>query len=577
MVTAVTRRLAAVPAVVWCVSGLWLALLVGASVLWPMSSGYDEVNHIGMALVYSVHPFHFYGPGQLHATKVQIALNSVLPSFNHLQSVANHAILPRGHRLSFQQFGGATIVADSFPNQMVQHPPLYYWIEAVLLRVPGVTSIAWDQTVWLMRLVSVVFMAPIPLLCWATTRRMLAGWQGPWRRGQTTTGIVRADLTPRLALVGAALPLTIPNMVRDGSSVTNDSLLVLTTSVVLYGVSRVLTGDLGRKTAVMIAVSLAAALWTKGFALVLPPVVLVSYLIAWWRRPVSARRIVVLWPPLAIVAVGAAVGSLWWLRNLVKYGTVQIDGLGPKAQELIYGPPDHAGTLTHFIPPFVTGFVMRIWGGVGIPDLPDPGPIIEYGWFFAVLIGVVAALAMRGGAGGRVRAWILTGAVVLTALVVAEGSFQTYAKWSNALSGVQGRYIYSGITAIASVAAVGWLQLSRPRAHAMFAPVVVIGAVVTNAAVWILILRSWYAPAAAASSRGFVGSAHALFRWSPLPSAVTLVLVFVLPTLAAVATILVVVQESRRLRRLLVAEERPVGAEGQPVGASVSDGILANR
>jgi hypothetical protein len=38
-----------------------------------------------------------------------------------------------------------------------------------------------------------------------------------------------------------------------------------------------------------------------------------------------------------------------------------------------------------------------------------------------------------------------------------------------------------------------------------------------------------------------------------------------------------VVQESRRLRRLLVAEERPVGAEGQPVGASVSDGILANR
>jgi 4-amino-4-deoxy-L-arabinose transferase-like glycosyltransferase len=573
----VTRRLAAVPTVVWYVSALWLALLLGASVLWPMSSGYDEVNHIGMALVYSSHPFHFYGPGQLHSTKVQIALNAMLPSFNHDLSVAGHAILPRGHRLSFQQLGGATIVADSYPNQMVQHPPLYYWIEAVLLRVPGVTTIAWDQTVWLMRLVSVACMAPIPLLCWATTRRMLAGWRGPWRRGQATAGIVRTDLTPRLALIGAALPLTIPNMVRDGSSVTNDSLLVLTTSVVLYGVSRVLTGDLTRRTAVMIAVFLAAALWTKGFALVLPPVVLVTYLIAWWRRPTSARRIAVLWPPLVIAAIGAAVGSLWWLRNLVKYGTVQIDGLGPKFQQLIYGPPDHAGTLTHFIPPFVTGFVMRIWGGVGIPDIPDPGPFIEYGWFFVVLIGVVAALAMRGSTGSRVRSAVLTSAAVLTALVVAEGSFQTFAKWSNALSGVQGRYIYSTVTAIASVATVGWLQLTRPRTHATFAPFVVIGAVVTNAAVWILILRSWYAPVGTASSEGFLGSVHALFRWSPLPSPVTLVFVFVLPALAALTTIIVVVRDSGTLRRLLVGDGRGSDADGQLVGASDSEGIRANR
>ena len=392
VITALHRRAAAVPTIVWYVTGLWLVLLLGASVLWPMGFGYDELNHIDMSYVYSAHPFHFYGPGQLNETRASYGIRGLIP-LDPVGRLATVPILPRGQRPSLRQLGGAVVVSGYSPNQMVQHPPLYYWIEAALLRVPGVTSLAWDQTVWLMRLVSVALMTPVPLLCWATTRRMLVGRQGPHSRGDATGGVVTAEVAPRLAVIGAVLPLTVPNMVRDGSAVTNDSLLVLTTSVLLYCLSRVLTGDLSRRTAVWVAVSLGAALLTKGFALVLPPIVLAAYLFGWWRRPGASPRFRTLWPPLAIAAVGGVVGGLWWLRNVVEYGTVEINGPGPKFDYVVYGQPDHSGTLGHFLPSFVTGFVERIWGGVGLPDVPDPGPFVEYGWF------VVVADRRGGGAG----------------------------------------------------------------------------------------------------------------------------------------------------------------------------------
>jgi 4-amino-4-deoxy-L-arabinose transferase-like glycosyltransferase len=519
------------PRTLWLIVGLWGALLLGASVLWPMSYGYDEGAHIDMAYVYSVDPFHFYGPGQLQFARAMVTMAQQEAGSPPTKLLSKTPVLPRSQRPSFAQLGGQTRLTGGQPNQMVQHPPLYYWFAAAVLRLPGVSHLAWDLQVWLMRLVSVCFMLPLPILCWATAKRLLEQPNRP------------AGSTASLALIAAAIPLTVPNLIRDGASVSNDSLMILTASTVLYLVSRVLTGDLAKRTGFWIAVALAAALFTKGFALVLPPVILVAYLVSGWRFGHDLRsRIRAIWPPLAIAAIGGVIGGLWWLRNLIDYGTVQTNGFGPGFARLVYGPPDNHGTLGHFLPAFFDRVASLIWGGVGLADYPQAGPLIVWGWLTVVLLGIFAALLCRGSPGERLRALVLFAAIALTMVVIAKGSYGLFVHWSTAVRASQGRYLYYVITAIAALATSGWLRILQPRLRAYLLPVTVWGAVITNLAVWFMFLRTWY-------GHGVTLAFHTLLRWSPLPSALTVALVVFLPVIASVAALVGSVVESRRQLR----------------------------
>jgi 4-amino-4-deoxy-L-arabinose transferase-like glycosyltransferase len=494
-----------------------------------MSYGYDEMSHIDMAYVYSAHPFHFYGPGQLQYTRASVGMQARQPGYPPNKLLSKAPIPPRHQRPSFAQLGGHTFATGGQPNQMVQHPPLYYWLAAAVLRFPGVSHRAWDLQVWLMRLLSVLLMLPLPVLCWAATTRLLT----------------RPDRPPgsnwRFAVIAAAIPLTVPNLIRDGSSVTNDSLLILATSAVLYLLSRVLTGDLSRRTAVWIAVWLAIALYTKAFGLVLPPVILAAYLFGAWQRADRLKsRVLVIWQPLAIVAASCLIGSVWWIRNVIKYGEVEVNGFGSAFTRLVYGPPDHHGTIGHFIPAFFADFASRIWGGVGLPDKPLPGPLIVYGWLIAVLLGVIAALLCRGAPGDRLRALILFSAPVLTILFVARGSYGTFASWSTTVRSSQGRYLYHVMLAVSVLATIGWLKILQPRLRGYLLGIVTVGAFLTNFAVWFMVLRTWY-------GHGPSPAFHSLLRWSPVPSALTVLLVAILPLVAGVAAVVGCVTESRRL------------------------------
>jgi hypothetical protein len=230
----------------------------------------------------------------------------------------------------------------------------------------------------------------------------------------------------------------------------------------------------------------------------------------------------------------------------VKYHTVQINGLGPGIQQQIYGRPDHRGTLLHFLPTFLSGYLMRIWGGTGLADVPSPGPAVIWGWFFLVLLGVVVALLLKRGRHGRLAALVLVSAPILTTLVVADGSFGTNRQWSAVFAGVQGRYLYNTIVAISALAVIGWVQLTDRRVHAYFVPVVLVAAIVTNATVWVMILRSWYQPLSASGAiHGFTTAFHGLLRWSPLPSPVTILLVLVLPGITTVLAVAAAIRDAR--------------------------------
>jgi 4-amino-4-deoxy-L-arabinose transferase-like glycosyltransferase len=487
-----------------------------------MSYGYDEAQHTDMAYVYSTHPFHFYGPGQLHATAASASIQRLYRGDVPTPRFAIGSVTPRQDRPDFAALGGHTIVAGSPPNQMVQHPPLYYWTEAIVLRVPGVSQLAWDVQVWLMRLLSVVFLLPIPVLAWASTRRLASARRG----GDRPVGF-GADP----AILAAVVPLTVPNLLRDGSAVSNDSLLILTTSVLLYLICRVLTGDTSRRTGALIGVALAAALLTKGFALVLPPVVLAAYLLGSGRERLRTRAG---WLPIVFAAVGATVGGLWWLRNLVDYGSVQVDGVGLGYEHVIYGPQDNTGTLAAFVPRFLKTLSERIWGGIGLPDHPTPGAVIIGGWLVVVLVGVLAAVVLPSGPRGRSRSLLLAAVPILTIFVVAAGSFATFRHWATELTGAQGRYIYHTIVAVAALASLGWARLTSGRLPRATVPVVMLAAALTNAVAWIAILRGWYAPSGDGFAGGIDSGWHALLRWSPVPDAVTILLVGVLPIASSV-------------------------------------------
>jgi hypothetical protein len=182
---------------------------------------------------------------------------------------------------------------------------------------------------------------------------------------------------------------------------------------------------------------------------------------------------------------------------------------------------------------------MRIWGEIGLADLPSPGPVLVYGWFTVAALAVVAALCLRSGFGSRRSAAVMALVPAAYVAIDAEGSYSDFHKWSHdGIQAAQGRYIYGGIVALAALFALGCYKLLRPRLHGRMPILVVAGAIVTNAIAWWLLLRSWYqAPSDQAYVGGTVDGLRTLLRWSPVSEAVTVLLVLALPFLAAVGAL----------------------------------------
>lgn len=194
---------------------------------------------------------------------------------------------------------------------------------------------------------------------------------------------------------------------------SNDGLLLVATSVLLHGLALVVTGDLTRRTAAWVAAALAVALWTKGLALVLPVPIAVAYLYAARRAraqpadpspttaPASLAR--TLAAPVGLLVVGALVGSVWWVRNLVVHGAVQTDGLGKAGQLALYGTPDDSGRLGDFLNGFLYLTAVRLWERGGSADIPLPGPVVVAGWGALLGAGLLLALLVPDPTGSTGR------------------------------------------------------------------------------------------------------------------------------------------------------------------------------
>jgi hypothetical protein len=495
------RRL---PAACWLVTGLWALLLAAGTIVWPATYGLDESQHIDMAYAYS-DSLHLYRPAERTFSAAVTNIQQFYVGHPLKRSLATATIPPRGARPSLADLGGGRPLGK-VENPMVQHPPAYYVLAGAVLRIPAVERLPFDQAIALVRLLSVLCLLPLPALCWLAARRL--------------------GMAEPVALAGAVVPLGIPGLVRTGSVVTNDALLVLSGSVLTYLLIRVVTGDLRRRTAAGVAAALATALLTKGFALALPPVVGLCYLIA------ARRHRTVPVAPAAIAASGAALGGLWWLRNLLLFHAVQPSGYRPGWADLVYQPATFQGRFATFLPSFLNAFVNRMWGGLGIPDQPAQPPLLVWGWVTIVSAGVlVTLLTQRPPPLTRGTAAVLLLPFVLAVAIVISGSWPVYHKFVRFV-GVQGRYGYVGILGLIVVAVAGLGQLVAP-AFLRRLPVVLLAlALGTELSALVVLTDDWFTAGPQPLPAKLHQGVAALLNLSPWPRPLT-ALPFVLAAVLA--------------------------------------------
>jgi hypothetical protein len=517
-----------IPGLVWAATALNIGLMLIFSVLYPAYYGFDETGHVSRVLQTQngvVAPTPGAAPyvdGVSHSYNTYTAHEE--PPF------ANYLPLARDARPSMLFFGGPEPVTDAaLPNQLAQHPPGYYLLAAGLLDVvPNSSHLAWDQTVGLLRLLDVLLLSPLPILCWALARRFA-------RR--------------RIALAAAFAPALIPALARLGGSTNNDDLLILLIGIFSLLTVQVLRGDWRLRTAIGIAGCVAIGLLVKGFALVLPPVALLAYLIA-WRRDRGALR----WAPVIAVVVGSALGGIWWLRNLIVYGAVQPAGLTHDQAAQVWPslPPGshvHFGT---FLRKSFDAFITTFWGAFGLAAPPSlPGVLTVIATVIALALLVVAFIprgraldpALDPGVGGagsrRVELAVLVLPTVLVLVPLLVHAWADYERTGQTI-GIQGRYLYTSIVALMAISAAGldsllarapwWIERVMP----LLACLLALSIEITG--IWVVLTKLWM-PAHDSLTNDMSKLLHAIGRQSPWPGSVTAAFIAATATAALVALV----------------------------------------
>jgi 4-amino-4-deoxy-L-arabinose transferase-like glycosyltransferase len=522
------------PLVVWLLVGLQTTLMLCFTVLYPPFQAPDEVPHIDYVLAHR-HGEWFDGVGE---RRLQLGVLKAFNSVPQTQSgthVGGQAPTPRSTRKSFDALGSGP--SDSlFPNQMVQHPPLYYGLAAGFsYLLPGFSHHRFDVQVFWLRLFSVLLMAPVPLLIYAAARR--------------------ATRNTTIALVAAIIPLSIPTYLRAGASVTNDSLLTVLTVAMAALLVRVAWGDRTRRTAVLLGLVWGCALLTKGFALALPPAIVLAYLVG--ANGSLRARLRASWTGIVTSgAIGFALGGWWWIRNLVVYGQVQPNGfanLPDSVRQQGFGRDRPHGSELDFFNNFFRLLGQRVWGSLGLTDLPSlPHSLLFTAAALLVVSLVVAVLAglprlrtrveLPGWTVGRAVSLILP--TLLTLVVIYLNARSNYMQ-NHPLGGVQSRYFIPNLLGLAICAAVAlYLAAGRWR---RWLPVAALLATL------LFILASVYEVISVEMSsagpdrvRRLKDAVRFVVGWAPFPPAVTAMMLAVTVGLAA-TTVVVLMRATTRV------------------------------
>lgn len=320
-------------------------------------------------------------------------------------------------------------------------PPLYYLLQTPVYAATGGSVLA-------MRLLSVLLGAGVVVLAYATVLRLTP--ELPW-----------------LALTTAVFVAFLPQHMAILASINNDALAELIIAALLW----VLVGlaDTSRPTRtgdwLLLGVLLGLGYLAKGTVY---PLTAVAALVLIWRCWGAWGDLLRFGLRVGLPAL--LLGGLWWVRNMVVYGG--LDVLGKAAHDaVVVGQPRTAawvadfgvvGTLQRFVQTTFNSF----WGQFGWMTLPmtHPGWLYPLLWAFTAvaLLGLLISLLTRRAP----RISLLQGFVLLGTVALALGVHVVY---NLTFVQHQGRYLFPALIPLAFGVAVGldaWIRpfaANRPR------------------------------------------------------------------------------------------------------------------
>jgi 4-amino-4-deoxy-L-arabinose transferase-like glycosyltransferase len=414
---------------------------------------------------------------------------------------------PRGHRPTLTELGRLPLRLSAW-DQMSQHPPLYYWTAGAITSVLTVPDSfwSWDRELWITRLLSVLFVAPLALLA---------------------SGAVLAIGLPRgVGAIAAGFTLLIPQKSFLGAVVNNDTLVMLLAAISVVAALRYLAGGSPR-TAWAAGAAAGALALTKSTGAVVAAWTFAVVLYGVYERRrrgdcSGARRAF-----LGVTACIAA-GSTWYVANVVRYHRPQ-----PAPRRFLKHPvPTRFWT---FVRLFLDWMSRTFWGR------PAERLGVELPWWVSHTLSVLtvvaivfAVIAVRDKRRYLVPLFVLCAAH--TALLVRT-NWRANRTHNGAvrvgLSGLQGRYFFPLLLPLAVlVAAAFWALLATySRRSLVYAAGALIGlGTVLHAALAESMLVGYWQGAGVS----FSSHLRALEAWSPLPVGLT-VLVLALPFLVLAA------------------------------------------
>ena len=467
-------------------TALNVALLLTWSIVVPTFRGADEhVHHDLIRHLTETWRYPEYdGLDVSRRTLDALGTSPVFPA--DVPAVPADAATHRADRPGWADLGPD--VRNGPPNQMPQHPPLYYESAAAIVRVlDGDGETPLDLAVWQLRLFSILALAPLPLLAADIARRFTRS---------------RA-----VVLSAAAAVLAVPQLTHIGATVSNDPLMVLLGSLTLAGAARLATGDRRWVTAAFTGVVAGLALFTKGFAIPLVPAVALACLL-----PLVARRrdldggaddeerTGTLARAGLVASVALLFGGWWWIHNMIAYGTPQP---GVRLRDRV---PNVDLDKMRFAGDFSERLVSSFWGYFGWREVHLP-IVLTAGMTALVVIAAVAACW---------RSWsrlvLLLPAVTAAAMVLSSG-WGAFKKTGVSYA-TQGRYLFAGIAGLAVLVSLGIARVAGGR-RSSWQPAGTLGVALGLQALglWLCLHRYW--------AGSGIDPVRAMTRFAPIPGAAT--------------------------------------------------------
>ncbi|MGY2897670.1 hypothetical protein ACVKXF_000282 [Curtobacterium sp. PvP017] len=434
----------------WIVLGTttvaWLGLLLSFALLTPAFGAPDEPAHVDAAFRLALGLGWPHGGEMHYLAAVRQIVEHPVPAVDRPTVDALLAAVP----------GDSPAI-----DPMSQNPPTYWLVAAGILRLIRFGAHDWATSVLVLRLFDVALVTALPVLVWATVRRVTR--------------------SPRTALVAPLLLFAVPQLAQVAAGVTSWAPMILLGAVLVWLSMRVLTGDRSWWTTAGLAVAVTGLAAISALGLLAVPFVVLVFVLARDQRTASDQRTATdqrdqrPWRRSAlhagvVVVAAAAVSGWWWVRTLLVSGTLLPDAL--RGVTTVQPYPSGGANPGAFAGRQWDGLTASFFGDFGANQWPLPPMVIDA----LAIVGLVALgwSYARRGAGRRV----MTIALVWPALVVVA----TLAyNWRNYLgthqgNGLQGRFLFVAVVALVLSQAVAWRALVvRPELRRRLARIAAVG------------------------------------------------------------------------------------------------------